>query len=96
MAGRRKSSGAARFIEGAATLGALGGVLEALTLHPLTVCKSAATSSQAANSEFKNCINRSITAIVVHYGVPIAVGFVAGGAMAIALVLSFRAMRARA
>ncbi len=90
----RKRTAASWFVEGAASLGVLAGVLEAVTTHPQTVCTHGA--AQQANSRLGDCIDRSITAIVVHYTVPMVVGCVAGAVLAIALVLSLRAMRARA
>jgi hypothetical protein len=77
----------ARFVEGLAALGLLVGVWFALD-HPMARVACASSSNAAgANRALTLCFNRSLVAVVEHYGIPMAVGFLAGAALATVLVL---------
>ena len=73
----------------AAAAGAYGGWRYAFArAMPRISCKPGPSGQRIAT-----CFNRSITATVFHYGVPMLVGFLLAGAASIALVIAARMLR---
>jgi hypothetical protein len=81
-----------RFVEGSAGVGALiGWRVAAGESTPRVACSHVGRAS----TQLADCVNRSLAATAVHWGVPIALGFIAAGIAAAGLVVALRGLRTR-
>jgi short subunit fatty acids transporter len=81
-----------RFVGGAAGVGALTGWrVAANEALPHVICSHFARAS----TQIAHCFNRSLIAEVIHWGLPMLVGFIMAGAVATGVVVILRGFRAR-
>jgi hypothetical protein len=92
MAKTRPGNLSARFVGGAAGVGALiGWRAAAKEALPHVVCAHFAKAS----TQIAHCFNRSVVAEVIHWGLPMLAGFIVAGVAATGVVVILRGLRAR-
>jgi hypothetical protein len=81
-----------RLVEGSAGIGLLVGWRVAVgESMPSVACPRTGTAS----TQLSQCFNHSLVATVLHWGIPMLVGFIIAGTAAVGLLLALRRLRAR-